>query len=50
METLYYEFELKVHRVYLDVEFMCDMQLWWKRNKNKVTSKKYRVNDRVQYI
>jgi len=37
--------------VVLDVEFMCDVQIWWKRgNKNKVTSKKYRVDKRVQYI
>lgn len=26
------------------------MQFWWRRGKNKATSKKYRINERVQYV
>jgi hypothetical protein len=48
--SLYYEFELKVHRIYLELDSVCDVQFWWRRGKNKATSKKYRINERVQYV
>jgi hypothetical protein len=50
MDSLYYEFELKVLRIYLELDSACDVQFWWKRGKQKATSKKYRINERVQYV
>jgi hypothetical protein len=44
MESLYYEFELNLHRLYLEIDSPCNVQIWWKRSKHKTMSKHYKVN------
>lgn len=52
MESIYYEFELKLQRLYLDIDSSCEIAVWWKREKSKqkAISKRFLVDKKVQYI
>jgi hypothetical protein len=50
-ENLYYDFQLTIQRLYIKIDFLCDIQVWWKKGKLKTSTKNpVRVTDRVEYI
>ena len=50
MSSLYYIFELNLQRIYIDIDLPCQLQIRWKGNKNKVTTKTLKVKDHIQFL
>jgi|JI6StandDraft_1071083.scaffolds.fasta_scaffold611623_1 hypothetical protein len=49
-ESLYYEFEINIHRIYVDIGFPCNMQVKWKKGKNQSSGKFFKITDSIHFI
>lgn len=49
-EGLFYDFEITLHRLQLELNFPCTLQIWIKRKKNKALSKKLVIKQPIKEI
>jgi len=49
-ESLYYLFEIHIHRIYVDINLPCNLQVRWKKGKNESKSKHLKIANSIQYI
>ena len=39
-KKIQYQFDLEVHRVYIEIMLACRVEIWWKRGKDQIATKK----------
>ena len=49
-DSLYYEFEIQIHRIYVDIPIPCSLQIRWKKGKNQSTSNHHKITNSISYI
>jgi hypothetical protein len=49
-ENVYCEIELRLGRLWLELDFPCSLVVWWKKSRQKAVSQQVRVADSAHYV